>query len=217
MKYYYDARSGSCRRVSTVIAQLNLQVEEIFVDLLGGGNKTPDFLQINPNGMVPALVDGDIILWEASAIMIYLCEKADDQSLWPKGPVKYDVLRWMFWAAEHFRQPAPIYFEENVIAGMVGNKPDTSRLDEANLRLERFTPILEQHLANRAFVCGDKPTLADIDLAAALSQMPRSGVPYHNYPNIIAWNARLEDSIAPWRTTGQQLDDEMTVYLRSAA
>lgn len=209
MHYYYDARSGSCRRVSTVISHLGLEVTETNVDLLAGGSHTPEFLAINPNGLVPALVDGDIALWEASAIMIYLCERTDDRTLWPADSAKYDVLRWMFWAAEHFRQSAPIYFEENVIAKLMGNTPSQSRLDEADLRLSRFAPVLEAQVAKQPFVCGNQPTLADIDLAAVLSQMSRSGIPYHKYPHILAWNDRLEDHVPAWRETGQRLNTEM--------
>lgn len=213
MKHYMDARSGSCRRVSTVIEHLGLGVDEVFIDLLAGGNQTPDFLALNPNGMVPVLVDGKTTLWEASAIMIYLCEKVKDQTLWPIGSARLDVLRWMFWAGEHFRQSAPIYFEENVIAKLMSNTPNQSRLDEAGKRLSRFAPILENQVAKQPFVCGDQPTLADIDLAAALSQISRTGIPYHNYPNIMSWNDRLGDHLSAWGTTGQRLNDKMDASL----
>ena len=89
MKYYADPGSGSCRRVSAVIGYLGIEVEEIFVDLLAGGNRKPEFITHNPNGMVPVLVDGDVVLWEAAAIMIYLCEKTNE-TIKSKSSLSYE-------------------------------------------------------------------------------------------------------------------------------
>jgi len=216
MKYYADPGSGSCRRVSAVIEHLKLDVEEVFVDLFKGEGDSPEFLSINPNGMVPALVDGKVEIWEASVIMIYLCEQTDDSELWPQGLARYDVLRWMFWAAEHFRQPAPMYFEERIVASLIGKPADESRIAEANRRLSQFAPVLEAHLENRNYVVGDHVTLADIDLAAPLSQMPRTGVPYETYPNIMQWYQRLNDEVPAWGITGERLNQRMDSAIAAA-
>jgi len=217
MKLYSDIRSGSCRRVLTLVEHLGLDIEIVDVDILAGDSHKAEFLSLNPNGMLPVLRDGDLILWEASAIMIHLCEAIGDTALWPSGPERLEVLRWMFWAAEHFRQPAPVYFEENVVTKLMGASPDLARLQEAKKKLDRFTPILEGHLQNQAFVCGDAPTLADIDLAVVTSQMSRSGVPYQGYPNVQAWLARLEIAIPAWARTGVALNAAMDEALTTAA
>ncbi len=99
-----------------VVHHHGIEQEEVFIDLLKGENRSAEYLGVNPNGMVPALVDGEVVLWEAAAIMIYLAEKVDKTELWPSGAARYDVLRWMVWAAEHFRQPAPMYFNERLAA-----------------------------------------------------------------------------------------------------
>ncbi|MGH1344266.1 MAG: glutathione S-transferase family protein [Nannocystales bacterium] len=209
MKLYSDVRSGSCRRVLTVIEHLGIDLEIVDVDILAGATKAPDFLALNPNGLLPVLQDGDTILWEAAAIMLYLCESVGDTTLVPVGPARFDMFRWMFWAAEHFRIPAPIYFEENVVAPIMGGQPDATRIAEADRRIEHDAPILDTHLATRRFVLGDRPTLADIDLAAPLSQMPRSRVPYQKFPNIMRWYEELGVALPAWGTTGKQLHDSM--------
>lgn len=216
MQFYADPGSGSCRRVSAVIEHLGRKIDTVFVDLFTDASQKPEFLAINPNGMVPALVDGDVVLWEASAIMIYLCEQAGDTELWPQGAARYDVLRWMFWAAEHFRQSAPIYFEERLAAKLMGKPADESRIAEANRRIAQFAPILDAHLMNRKYVVGEQVTLADFDLAAPLSQMPRTGVPYHTYPNIMQWYQRLSDEVPAWRVTGKRLDERMNKAIAAA-
>lgn len=214
IKIYADPGSGSCRRVSAVIKHLNIDVEEVFIDLLVGENRTDDFLKINPTGMVPVMVIEDenqekIILSEAAAIMIYLCERYGDNELLPDDGSRMQVLKWMFWAAEHFRQPAPIYFEEKVIAPLMGNEENKGRLEEADRLIETHAAILNSHLEKRQYVVGDHVTLADFDLAAALSQMPRSKVPYDKYENIMTWAANLESNIDAWRITGENLNHRM--------
>ena len=214
LKLYADPGSGSCRRVSAMIKHLNIEVEDVFIDLLARKNREEEFLTLNPTGMVPFLVDDEperdaIMLSEASAIMIYLCEKTGDTTLWPSGASRYDVLKWMFWAAEHFRQPAPIYFEEKVIAPVMGGTENIARLAEADRLLALHGPILDRHLQDRNFVVGDSVTLADFDLAAPLSQMPRSQVPYDTFPNIMRWANNLEDTNQAWRASGQVLNDRM--------
>ena len=173
---------------------------------MGRESNTPEFLQNNPNGMVPVLVDGKTVLWEASAIMIYLCEKSGGTPLWPEGALRYEVLKWMFWAAEHFRQAGPVYFEENFVAPLMGNSPDGARLGYAEKSLRKFAGVLEQQLSARSFLTGEAPTLADLDAAAPLSQITRSGIPYGEYPNIMAWNTRLGQAIPAWADTGAQLN-----------
>lgn len=213
MKYYYDSRSGSCRRVSTVIKHLGIDVDWISLDLLAQESHSPDMLALNANGKLPVLVDGDLVLWEAAAIMIYLCEKAGDTTLWPEGVSRFQVMKWMFWAGEHARQGAPAYFEENFITKLTGKEPDQARLGYAEAQFRQFAEILDTHLASGGFVAGDTPTLADFDLAAPLSQISRSGVPYGDYPNIMAWNTRLETAIPAWKDTGDELNTRMDSLL----
>ena len=219
IKFYADPGSGSCRRVSAVIKYLNIDVDEIFIDLFAGENLTEEFLEINPTGMVPVMVIDNaqhekIILSEAAAIMIFLCEQHGDTEIFPDDDSRMQILKWMFWAAEHFRQAAPIYFEEKLIAPFTGNKENVSRLEEADRLIETHATILNSHLENRKFVVGDHVTLADFDLAAALSQMPRTKVPYNKFENIMRWAAHLENEVAVWRITGKTLNTRMNKALR---
>lgn len=220
IKIYGDPGSGSCRRVNAVVKHLNIDVEVVFIDLLTGGNRTDEFLEINPTGMVPVLVDDTagqekVILSEAAAIMIYLCDKFGDTDLYPKGDSRIQILKWMFWAAEHFRQSAPAYFEERVIAPLMGQSENICRLKEAEKLLEKHASILNSHLENRNYVVGNDVTLADFDLAAALSQMPRSKVPYDRYENIMKWSNNLETNVDAWRVTGEKLNDRMNRALNN--
>ncbi|PCI34013.1 MAG: glutathione S-transferase [Alphaproteobacteria bacterium] len=215
IQLYLDHRSGSCRRVMAVAKHLSLDLEEVFVDLLAGGTQTEDFLALNPAAMVPVMTHdrpegSKLVLTEAAAIMIYLCEQHPGQTLWPATDDRIEVLKWMFWAAEHFRPPAPVYFEEKFIAPLMGGQENGPRLAEAERQVERHAPVLDAHLSGRDYVVGETVTLADYDLAAALSQMSRSHVPYDRYPNIMRWAAHLEQTNAAWRDTGMLLNSRMS-------
>lgn len=213
MKYFFDPRSGSCRRTSAVIDHLGLKVEHVHVDLIRQENRAPEILALNPNGMLPILQDGDLVIFEAAAINVYLCERAGDSKLLPAGAKRAQVFQWMFWAAEHFRQPAPIYFEEKLVTKLTGAEPNGARIAEADALLSRFGPVLDAHLADRRYVVGDGVTLADFDLAAPLSQMSRTGVPYDRYPNVMAWYERLSAEVPAWKRSGEALENGMAALL----
>ena len=150
--------------------------------------------------------------------MIYLCEKYDSKdassnSLWPTGNNRFEILKWMFWAAEHFRQPAPMYFEEVVIAPLVGNERNEIRIEEANKLITKHATILDSHLKERSYIVGNQVSLADFDLAAALSQMPRTLIPYDKYANIMKWANHLDEHVSAWHNTGKELNQRMNKAL----
>ena len=168
--------------------------------------------------MVPVMiiVEGDkqqTVISEAAAIMLYLCELHGETDLYPDNHLRLQINKWMFWAAEHFRQASPMYFEEKVIAPLMGKQANVHRLKEADKLIETHATILNEHLKDRKFVVGDHVTLADFDLAAALSQMPRTKIPYERFSHIMAWKEYLENHIDAWRITGNNLNKRMNTAL----
>jgi glutathione S-transferase len=76
IKLFGDPGSGSLRRVTTAAKIMGVEIDRVNVDLFKGESHTPEFLKLNPHGLTPVLQDGETIIWEASAINIYLAEKA---------------------------------------------------------------------------------------------------------------------------------------------
>ena len=74
MKLYYDPVTVNCRKVVAGLDLLGVEYEDVKIDYFAGGHKEPEYLAINPNGELPALVDGDLKLWESNAIMVYGAE-----------------------------------------------------------------------------------------------------------------------------------------------
>ena len=102
------------------------------VDLAKGEHKAPDYLAINPNGKVPALVDGDTKLWESNAIMCHLA-RAAKSDLWPTDPNKQiEVLKWLSWNSEHFtRHAGTLYFNYHIKPKFDLGEPDMKAVEEA--------------------------------------------------------------------------------------
>ncbi|WP_392395737.1 glutathione S-transferase family protein [Paraburkholderia caledonica] len=194
---------------------MQLDVYFNFVNLFAGENRTPTYLALNPNGTIPTFVDGGVVLYEASAIMIYLAEKAGS-TLWPDGAARLETLKWMFWAAEHFRRGPSVLIEERFIKQLQGHKEDAALVGDALKSIHRYAAVLDAHLRDRPFVVGHALTLADIDLAAPFSHVPRTRAPFDAYPHLMAWHQRLIDDVDAWRATGEDLERRIA-EIQSAA
>jgi len=205
---YGDSGSGSFRRVWTAAKHMGIQFEHIPVDLLKGESQAAEFLAISPVGRVPVLVDGDIVISEASAINLYLAEKFDSPLL-PKGTARYETLQWMFWSAEHWRVFSSYLFNERIGKRVMGVAEDPTMVEFIFTNIRSNAAMLDKHLEGKKFIVGEQVTLADFDIAAPFSQMARTKTPYDEFPNIMAWQQRLLDEVPAWKETKELLDDRM--------
>lgn len=101
MDFYTHPASPNCRKVDAVADQLGIALETKHVDLFAGRIGTGIFCD-QPNGKVRALVDGDVKLWESTAIVCYIASKTDND-LWPKSNLRYDIMRCPVVATGAFR------------------------------------------------------------------------------------------------------------------
>ena len=126
----YWIKAQAPRRVLALVKHLGIEAKLVEVDLMGGGLKTPQYTALNPNLKAPTLVDGDLVLWESSAIMAYLCIKSGS-NMWPaQNPAEQvELLRWMSWNDCHWSVAvAPFYFEHVVKATFNIGPPDEASL-----------------------------------------------------------------------------------------
>ena len=205
MKFYTSPPSTNCRKVEAVLRHTGLEAERVLVDPIGkGDNRTPEFLAINPNGKVPALVDGDVKLWESNAIMGYLCTKAESD-LWPRSNVRYEILRWMFWELAHFGPATSTVVFERIVKSMLGMGPaDEAVVAEALQNFDRFAAVLNGHLEDKSFILGDRVTIGDFALGSHLSYAEPAGLDLSPYGAIRAWWDRLNE-IEGWRSTAPSM------------
>ena len=198
MKYYYHPGSPNCRKVSAVIEMLGVDAEYVFVDLPKGHQAKPEFLAINPNGMVPALLDGKQTVLESNCILIHLAEKAGS-GLWPPTR-QLEILQWMFWEQSHFMYATGTIFFQKLLKPLIGQETDDARVEEAMAKFRRHAKALDDHLRERDWLVGDAMTLADLAVAANLTYAEATDLPMDEFPNVARWYGAIADLDA-WKST----------------
>ena len=188
MKIYW-IKAQAPLRVLALVKHLGIEAELVEADLMGGGLRSPDYARLNPNMKAPTLVDGDMVLWEASAIMAYLCIKAGSD-MWPAhNPTEQvEVLRWLSWNDCHW-SPAvgPFYFEHVVKKTFGLGSPDSASLTSKTGDLVKFAKVLDGHLAGRNYVACGRLTIADFQLASMATYWRESNMALESLPNIVRW------------------------------
>ena len=168
---------------------------------LAGGSfgklDTQQYAQINPNRMIPAIRDGNFALWESLAIVRYLCDRYGADNLSPADPQTRAIAdQWMEWSASKAFAPVIYLFFATVRTQPTDR--DLAKIavlrDEANEALI----ILDAHLADRLYVCGDRFTMGDIPLGCVAYRYFNVDVDRPALPNVEAWYQRLAER-APYR------------------
>jgi glutathione S-transferase len=206
MKLYNHPASPNSRKVLMVAHLLNMPLENELVDLFAGSQKSPAYLAVNPNGKVPALADGGLILWESNAIMKYLAVREPERSLWPAGAREQaEIDRWLFWEQAHLAGVALRIARENLFKPMRGGSPDAAAVAEAIDEFRTLAAVLDGHLASRAFIAGGPMSLADIAISCQLMFAGQTGMPVGDYANLTRWHGAVRASGA-WQATEFKLE-----------
>lgn len=202
MKLHHFPISPNSRRVVAVLHHLGLECELHAVNLVKGEQMQPEFLHLNPNHMIPTLVDGDFVLWESNAIMQYLCSKVPDNSLLPADPKTHaDIVRWQFWQVAHFGRACGVFIFEHILKNALNlGGPDAQELAKATESFHRFAKVLEGHLTGREWLVGDTFTLADFSVASLLDLAALAHYPIAGYAEILRWYNAIEQ-IPAWQSS----------------
>ena len=98
LKIWGRATSSNVQKVLWCCAELDIEFERVDVGGPFGGNRDPEYLAMNPNGLVPTVKDGDLVMWESNTICRYLAATRNGEHLYPRDPAaRTHVERWMDW------------------------------------------------------------------------------------------------------------------------
>jgi glutathione S-transferase len=186
MKLYHHPLSGHSHRARLFLSLLGVAHELIEVDLAAAAHKAPEFLALNRFGQVPVLVDGDTVISDSNAILVYLARKLGKTDWLPQSPVgEAAVQRWL-----------------SVAAGEIAFGPAAARLitvfgakfnaDELIARAHRVLNLIEEELSSRDFIVDAHPTIADVALYSYIARAPEGNVELSYYPGVNAWLRRVE-------------------------
>ena len=170
-------------KISIALEELGLEYEPHRVTLSDADVRSPEFLSLNPNNKIPALIDPNgpdgmpLALFESGAILIYLAEKTGQ--LLPKGAAKYDAIKWLMFQMGGL---GPMLGQLGYFAKLAGSeiedpRPRTRYLDEA----KRLLSVLENHLEGRDWVAGEY-SIADIAIAPWLRALD-----FYEVKDLVGW------------------------------
>ena len=147
-------------------------------------SKTDDYLSVNPNGRIPALVDGDITLFESMAINLYLTKKYAP-ALYPVSEGEQaKAIQWSVWA---IREIEPQQMQIVIQKFFNRDNMDQAIIDTSTENLKRPLDVLNQHLADRKYLLGDAFTVADLNVSGVMLLMQMMEFDLSAYPNIQNW------------------------------
>ncbi len=210
MKLYNANLSPNALRARAVANELGLDIEIVDVDLRNGGNRTPEFLKLNPNGKVPVLVDGDFVLWESRAIDAYLAAGVPEKRLYPDDRKTRAVIdQWSYWGAIHLGPAIQRVVFERMLKPLFGmGEPDESAIQPQLKEVDQFLPVLEDGLEGKEWIAGEL-SIADFALATLFVFREPGRISLDAAPNVAAWIARMEA-----RPSWQKATAPMTAMMR---
>lgn len=178
--------SSNVQKVLWTCGELELPFER--EDLGGpfGGNDTPEYRALNPNGRVPTIVDDGFVLWESNSCSRYLAAKHGYGTLYPTDPqVRGNGERWMDWSLTT-ASPAlvPVFW------GMIRTAPedrDMDAIEEARKKLSATIAIVDAHLANSTYLSGDSFNVTDIPMGITAYRWFIMDIEREDHPNFKRW------------------------------
>ena len=173
MKLYDVAGSPNCKKVRVAARELGLPIDIVPIDLTRA--RPADYIAQNPSGKVPTLVDDDgFVLWESSAILLYLAEKK--AGLVPADArARADMHRWLSFSGTHLQPWLSLLGQERIMAPIMGRPSDAGIIALAERELARFLPILNAQLEGQSYLIGTF-SLADIAIGCGLENCEARGV-----------------------------------------
>lgn len=199
---FYYAPMSTASITEAVLAELGTPCDRVKLDISAGDTRKPDFLKVNPNGRVPAIVHEGTPIWESSAITMYLGEVFGvDAKLYPApGPKRGEAMKWIAWgnvtlaeAASRLSASLPTNSEGAVQSNSQDWVPTEQRsaiaLEKAKADIALCLRILDGGLEGKSFLLGDY-SLADTHLQGIVGWIGTMEVDLMPFPNVTAWLKR---------------------------
>jgi glutathione S-transferase len=189
MKLYYSRNLNP--RVAVAVAR-TLEAPVEYVRASPRDPKQEDeFRRINPNTLVPVLVEDGRTLWETDAIACRLA-MLTQPDFWPSGDDAPELQMWLSWGANHFTRTAAVFYWEYFIKPKIGaGDADRGAIAAATDDFHRFAAVLEDALSTRTWLIANRLSYADFRVATALPFATASRMPVQKYKRILRWHDRL--------------------------
>jgi glutathione S-transferase len=187
LSLYGVSLSGHCHRVALLLTMLQLPYTSI--DAPASVRQSDHFLKLNPLGQIPVLVDGDLVLADSNAILVYLVKRYAPGTHWlPEDAVQAaQVQRWLSIAAGEVR-----YGPASARMSTLWNMPHEVDPALASHIAHRLFRMMDVHLHDRSFLLGSEVSIADLACYSYIAHAPEGRIPLDDYPSLRAWLMRDE-------------------------
>ena len=177
----------NCYKVRLLLSLLRVPYEKRPIDLLTGDHQTPEFLALNPFGQLPVLTDGEVVLRDSQAILVWLARKFGGERWMPTEPnAEALVNAWLSAAAFELRLGP---YDARLAKHFPWLAINASTVVEQSARALR---LFDQRLAGREWIALDHPTVADVAAYPAIAQAGDGDISLEGYPAVLAWAARMQ-------------------------
>lgn len=202
MKIYADPITVNCRKVLAGLDLMGAEVERVHVDYFKGDHRGDAYCKLNPNASVPCLEDGDFVLWESNAILGYVADKIGAHAVYPTDlRTRADINRWLLWEASSWFPSCYVYLVEHCVKPLLQAAPDAAIITAQDTVFHKLAGILDARLADRQWIAGVGPTIADIALAAPMHLHAFQRLPLDRHANLRRWLLEGVEKLPCWDRT----------------
>ncbi|HEX3882493.1 MAG TPA: glutathione S-transferase family protein [Stellaceae bacterium] len=189
LKIWGRTTSSNVQKVLWCCAELGLEYERTDWGGPFGGNQNPEYLRLNPNGLVPTVVDGDLVMWESNTICRYLCTTRNGDALYPKDPAaRTHVERWMDWQLAVVGGPMGMLLQQ--LVRLAPEQRDTAAAEGARRRALAAWTIVDEAVGSQTYLAGDHLSLAEIVLGTQIYRWFTFPIERPELKNLRAWYDR---------------------------
>ena len=186
LKIWGRMSSINVKKVVWTAQELGLEFQRNEAGGQFGLVKTPEYLRLNPNALVPVMEDGDFVLWESNVIVRYLCAKHSPGQLYPNDlRERFEAERWMDWQQTTFSPASRPGFWQ--LIRTAPEQRNAQVLSDSNASVEALLATLDAQLGRHAFVAGDRFTMADVVLGCEAHRWFGLPQPRQSWPNVERW------------------------------
>ena len=186
MKVYINERSGNSYKPLLLLSMLGIPYETVAIDLARREQKRPEYLKVNPRGLVPALEDAGTVVWDSTAILVYLARKYGGDAWLPVAPKPMaEVMQWLAFAQNEIHYG--LQFARAIRHfGRPGN------FQECQAYGKNALSVLDRWLAGNGWLALGRMTIADVACYPYVALAPDADIDMGPYPSVLAWIDRIK-------------------------
>ncbi|WP_409308954.1 glutathione S-transferase family protein [Pectobacterium sp. B1J-3] len=183
--------STNVKKVRWCAAELSLPYEPILAGGQFGRNRDADYLAMNPNGLVPCLQDGELVLWESNTIVRYLAAQYGHDTLYLRDAgARANAEKWMDWASTLAASFGGVFIS---LVRTAPEKRDMAMVEKNQAECERLLTIADAALAKQPWLSGDTFGIGDIPLGCIAYAWFNMDIVRQPHPHLERWYQQLTE------------------------